>query len=89
MNALLNNGLFRRVISVIILLIIWKIVAALIGDETILPSPNNVAESIKYHASAELFHHVYITLLRVFAILPCNVYRVSDWNCHGKKGKIR
>ena len=67
MNALLNNGLFRRVISVIILLIIWKIVAALIGDETILPSPNNVAESIKYHASAELFHHVYITLLRVFA----------------------
>tara|TARA_B100000700_G_C14988830_1_gene830220 strand:- start:248 stop:1003 length:756 start_codon:yes stop_codon:yes gene_type:complete len=67
LNALLNNGLFRRVISVIILLIIWKIVAALIGDETILPSPNNVAESIKYHASAELFHHVYITLLRVFA----------------------
>ena len=66
MNTILKNELFRRFISIFFLIIIWEIISRIIGDKIILPSPNEVSESIKYHASQDLFHHVYITLLRVF-----------------------
>lgn len=67
MNALLKSDLFRRFISIIILIIIWGLFSHIINDEIILPSPSDVSESIKYHASEDLFSHVYITLARVFA----------------------
>ncbi len=67
MNALLKSDLFRRFISIIILIIIWGLFSHIINDEIILPSPSDVSESIKYHASEDLFGHVYITLSRVFA----------------------
>ena len=66
MNTILKNELFRRFISILFLILIWEIISRIIGDKIILPSPSDVAESIKYHASQDLFHHVYITLLRVF-----------------------
>ena len=66
MNTLLKNGLFRRFISILLLIFIWEITSKIINDKIILPSPSNVLESIKYHASQDLFHHVYITLFRVF-----------------------
>ena len=66
MNTILKNELFRRFISILFLILIWGIISRIIDDKIILPSPNDVAESIKYHASKDLFHHVYITLLRVF-----------------------
>ena len=66
MNTILKNELFRRFISILFLILIWEIISRIIGDKIILPSPTDVAESIKYHASKDLFHHVYITLLRVF-----------------------
>ena len=66
MNTLLKNGLFRRFISILLLILIWEIASKIINDKIILPSPSNVLESIKYHASQDLFHHVYITLFRVF-----------------------
>ena len=66
MNTILKNELFRRFISILFLILIWEIISRIIGDKIILPSPSDVAESIKYHASKDLFHHVYITLLRVF-----------------------
>ena len=65
MNTILKNELFRRFISILFLILIWGIISRIIGDKIILPSPSDVAESIKYHASKDLFHHVYITLLRV------------------------
>ena len=66
MNTILKNELFRRFISILFLILIWEIISRIIGDKIILPSPSNVLESIKYHASQDLFHHVYITLFRVF-----------------------
>ena len=66
MSNLLKNGLFRRFVSILLLIVIWGVVSKLVGDRVILPSPNDVLESIKYHASEDLFHHVYITLFRVF-----------------------
>ena len=66
MSNLLKNGLFRRFVSILLLIVIWGVVSKLVGDKVILPSPNDVLESIKYHASEDLFHHVYITLFRVF-----------------------
>ena len=63
---MIKNGLFRRLFSIIILILIWGIVAKILGDKIILPSPNDVVESIRYHASEDLFGHIYITLLRVF-----------------------
>ena len=66
MNTILKNELFRRFISIFFLILIWEIISRIVDDTIILPSPSNVAESIKYHASQDLFHHVYITLLRVF-----------------------
>ena len=66
MNTLLKNGLFRRFISILLLILIWEITSKIINDKIILPSPSNVLESIKYHASQDLFHHVNVTLLRVF-----------------------
>ena len=65
MNALLKNELFRRLASIFFLIIFWEITSKIIGDKIILPSPTDVIESIKYHASQDLFYHVYITLLRV------------------------
>ena len=67
MNTILKNEFFRRFISILFLILVWEIISRIIGDKIILPSPNNVAESIKYHISQDLFHHVYITLSRVFA----------------------
>tara|TARA_Y100000590_G_scaffold12518_1_gene15248 strand:- start:1871 stop:2626 length:756 start_codon:yes stop_codon:yes gene_type:complete len=66
LNIFLKNGLFRRFVSILFLILIWEIISSLINDKIILPTPIDVAESIKYHASQDLFHHVYITLLRVF-----------------------
>ena len=65
LNALLKNELFRRLASIFFLIIFWEITSKIIGDKIILPSPTDVIESIKYHASQDLFYHVYITLLRV------------------------
>ena len=67
MDTLLKNGLFRRLVSIILLIFLWGIVSKILGDKVILPSPTDVAESVRYHASEDLFGHVYITLLRVFA----------------------
>ncbi len=66
MNVLLKNGLFRRFVSILLLIFIWEVISRILGDKIILPSPNDVLESIRYHASEDLFHHVYITLSRVF-----------------------
>ena len=65
MDTILKNELFRRFVSILLLIFVWEIISRIIGDKIILPSPINVSESIKYHASNDLFHHVYITLLRV------------------------
>lgn len=65
MSALLKNELFRRLASIFFLIILWEITSKIIDDQIILPSPIDVIESIKYHASQDLFYHVYITLLRV------------------------
>ena len=67
MNTILKNELFRRFVSIFFLIIIWEIISRIVGDKIILPSPTDVSESIQYHASQDLFHHVYITLLRVFS----------------------
>ena len=66
MNNILKNALFRRFISILFLIFIWKIISIIVNDSVLLPSPNSVLESIKYHISEDLFHHVYVTLLRVF-----------------------
>ena len=66
MNVLLKNELFRRLVSIFFLIIFWEITSKIIDDKILLPSPTDVIESIKYHASQDLFYHVYITLLRVF-----------------------
>ena len=66
MNNLLKNSLFRRLISILFLILIWELLSQIIADKIILPSPNNVLQSIKYHASQDLLHHISITLLRVF-----------------------
>jgi len=65
LSALLKNELFRRLASIFFLIILWEITSKIIDDQIILPSPIDVIESIKYHASQDLFYHVYITLLRV------------------------
>ena len=67
MNNLLKNSLFRRLISILFLILIWELLSQIIADKVILPSPNNVLQSIKYHASQDLLLHISITLLRVFA----------------------
>jgi len=66
LNTILKNEIFRRFISIIFLILLWEIISKIIGDKIILPSPNDVGESIKYHALNDLFHHVSITLIRVF-----------------------
>ena len=38
MNTLLKNGLFRRFISILLLILIWEITSKIINDEIILPS---------------------------------------------------
>tara|TARA_Y100000590_G_scaffold365813_1_gene424839 strand:- start:287 stop:1042 length:756 start_codon:yes stop_codon:yes gene_type:complete len=65
LNNLLKNDLFRRIISIIFLIIIWEIISQIVNDKVILPSPKEVAESIGYHASQDLHNHVIITLFRV------------------------
>ena len=89
MNTILKNELFRRFISIFFLILIWEIISRIINDTIILPSPSNVAESIKYHASQDLFHHVYITLLRVFvAFFLAMIIGSSIGIVMGRKAKI-
>ncbi len=64
-NFLLQNSLFRRLLSVFILIVFWGFVSSLLNDKILLPSPIQVANSIHYHLSNELILHVSITLFRV------------------------
>tara|TARA_B100000029_G_scaffold476457_2_gene520602 strand:- start:5132 stop:5887 length:756 start_codon:yes stop_codon:yes gene_type:complete len=65
LNNLLQNSLFRRIFSVLILILIWGIISSLLNDKILLPSPLEVAASIHYHFNNELIFHVSITLFRV------------------------
>jgi len=66
-KSLFKNDLIRRLFSIIIFILLWSLIANLINDTKFLPSPKEVIVSINYHASQELFHHIAITLYRVFA----------------------
>tara|TARA_Y100000590_G_scaffold375473_1_gene440399 strand:+ start:182 stop:928 length:747 start_codon:yes stop_codon:yes gene_type:complete len=63
---MIKNEFFRRFISILLLIVLWGIISKIVNDQIILPSPYEVWISIQYHASNDLFHHVYVTLLRVF-----------------------
>ena len=67
LKDLLRNDLIRRLVSIIILTLIWGFISYFLNDKDMLPSPISVAESIAYHSSQELFFHISITLSRVFA----------------------
>ena len=67
MNTLLKNEFFRRFFSIVILVFIWEIASIIVSDRIILPSPKDVMDSILFHLSQDLLHHINVTLLRVFA----------------------
>lgn len=61
------NGLLKRIFSIIFLLLVWQFISNFVNDKDMLPSPILVFNSIKYHASEEMFFHISTTLFRVFA----------------------
>lgn len=67
LKSLFKNDLIRRFYSIAIFVLFWSLIANLINDTKLLPSPAEVMASIKYHASQELFQNITITLYRVFA----------------------
>ena len=65
-KTILKNDFIRRVISIVILILIWHIFSYFINDKNLFPSPLDVGKSIQYHSQNGLFFHVGVTLFRVF-----------------------